>query len=102
MFHEACRCGGVPERKAKIIFAAVYHFGPRWELELVSQPREVTVTLPDGTPQQRTVTYVFPVAKTIATLDPLPSTPKKLQEFIDAKNPSLEDIEKISPNNLPS
>src|SRR5262249_6691012 len=31
MFYEACRCGGVTERKAKSMYAAVYHFGPRWE-----------------------------------------------------------------------
>ena len=25
-FYEACRCGGVPESKAKMLFGAVYHF----------------------------------------------------------------------------
>lgn len=32
MFYNACRCGGVGAVKAKIMFAAVYHFGPRWSL----------------------------------------------------------------------
>ena len=31
MFYEACRCGGVDEAKAKMLYYAVYHFGPRWE-----------------------------------------------------------------------
>ena len=30
MFYEACRCEGVPEEQAKILFLAVYHRGPRW------------------------------------------------------------------------
>ena len=31
MFYEACRCGGVAVGKAKLMYYAVYHFGPRWE-----------------------------------------------------------------------
>lgn len=30
MFYEACRCGGVSATKAKLMYYAVYHFGPRW------------------------------------------------------------------------
>ena len=30
MFYNASRCGGVEQTKAKVMFAAVYHFGPRW------------------------------------------------------------------------
>jgi hypothetical protein len=30
MFYAACRSGGTEARKAKVMFAAVYHFGPRW------------------------------------------------------------------------
>jgi len=31
MFYEACLRGGVGSTKAKILYAAVYHFGPRWK-----------------------------------------------------------------------
>lgn len=31
MFYNASRAGGVGWLKAKVMFAAVYHFGPRWE-----------------------------------------------------------------------
>jgi hypothetical protein len=31
MFYEACLAGGTDERLAKIMYAAVYHFGPRWD-----------------------------------------------------------------------
>lgn len=30
MFYNAMRCGGVQWLKAKIMYGAVYHFGPRW------------------------------------------------------------------------
>lgn len=32
MFYEACRSGGVEETQAKVLYYAVYHFGPRWEM----------------------------------------------------------------------
>ena len=32
MFYEACRCGRVGAVKAKTMYYAVYHFGPRWRL----------------------------------------------------------------------
>ena len=32
MFHAAMRCSGVGSTRAKIMFYAVYRFGPRWEL----------------------------------------------------------------------
>jgi hypothetical protein len=30
MFYNACRCSGVSEFRSKLMYAAVYHFGPRW------------------------------------------------------------------------
>lgn len=30
MFYDACRCSGVSPFKARLMYAAVYHFGPRW------------------------------------------------------------------------
>jgi len=38
MFYNASRCGGVEATKAKVMFAAVYHFGPRWGTEKGSRP----------------------------------------------------------------
>ena len=31
MFYEACRCADAPLIKSKIMYYAVYHFGPRWQ-----------------------------------------------------------------------
>ena len=36
MFYVASRAGGARLVKAKIMFAAVYHFGPRWALKEVA------------------------------------------------------------------
>lgn len=30
MFYKACRCAGVPSIRAKVMYAAVYAFGPKW------------------------------------------------------------------------
>jgi hypothetical protein len=38
MFYNASRCGGVEEAKAKVMYAAVYHFGPRWGTEKGLRP----------------------------------------------------------------
>lgn len=43
MFYYACRAGGVGERQGKVMFAAVYHFGPRWGDEASLSKREVSV-----------------------------------------------------------
>ena len=32
MFYAACRAGDLEEKLAKVMFAAVYHFGPRWDM----------------------------------------------------------------------
>jgi len=42
MFYFACRCGGMGELKAKLMFAAVYHFGPRWGPGAVAVPASLT------------------------------------------------------------
>ena len=69
MFYEACRAGGVAEQKAKLMYAAVYHFGPRWS-------RGGTLMM-----FQRTI----PVEEEFA----------QLKTFVDSENPSLDRIEKF-------
>jgi len=49
MFYEACRCGGVAVAKAKMMYYAVYHFGPRWS---GSGPQLRDETPPPPTPEQ--------------------------------------------------
>jgi len=72
MFYEACRDGGVGEQKAKLMYAAVYHFGPKWA--------------PGGASMffMRTM----PVEKEFA----------QLKTFVETENPSLKQIEKFEPS----
>jgi Protein of unknown function (DUF1353) len=39
MFYTACRCDGVAALEAKILYAAVYHFGPRWGSDTENETR---------------------------------------------------------------
>lgn len=97
MFYEACRCGGVPERQAKVLYFAVYHFGPRWKHRKVyqGQPtqdpggkvRDLTV--------ERTVADRLPVAE-----PPSPAQVNRLQRLIEAENPPLEALRSMNPAEL--
>ena len=69
MFYEACRAGGVAEQKAKLMYAAVYHFGPRWS-------RQGALMM-----SQRTI----PVEEEFA----------QLKTYVEGENPSLDQIEKF-------
>jgi hypothetical protein len=74
MFYEACRCGGVGVAKAKVMYYAVFHFGPRWEVEttlLVRDGQEVRVKSPrDTTPPPATLADVNAAVAYFATHDP--------------------------------
>jgi hypothetical protein len=71
MFYEACRAGGVGEQKAKLMYAAVYHFGPRWS--------------PGGT--SMFFLRTMPVEEEFA----------QLKSYVESGDRSLEQIEKFAP-----
>jgi Protein of unknown function (DUF1353) len=71
MFYEACRAGGVGEQKAKLLYAAVYHFGPRWA--------------PGGA--SMLFVRTMPVEQEFA----------QLKTYVETGDRSLEEIEKFSP-----
>jgi hypothetical protein len=98
MFYEGCRCGGVSETKAKVMYWAVYHFGPRWEL--VRETRTVEETRPDGTKRTRAVT-VSKAALTKPTAKVDDESAKRAELFIQENNPSLEELRKLDPSALP-
>lgn len=50
MFYHACRCGGVEERLAKIMYFAVYRGGPRWKTDRLARPIIVAETKPVAPP----------------------------------------------------
>ena len=61
MFYEACRCGRTNVVQAKIMYYAVYHFGPRWRL--------VGRSLRDETPAQPTPKEVRAIVRWFETHD---------------------------------
>jgi hypothetical protein len=71
MFYEASRCGGVGEEKAKIMYAAVYHFGPRWS--------------PNGT------------LMAFARSRPVDEDFARLKSFVESEDPTLDAIEGFDP-----
>ncbi|QDU28556.1 hypothetical protein ETAA8_36590 [Anatilimnocola aggregata] len=90
MFYEACRCGGVEEGRAKMLYYAVYHFGPRWEV--VNETQVETTSTPDGTPVQREVSV-----PTMVRIDPPPPTAEEVEQvaaLIDEENPAPAVIER--------
>jgi Protein of unknown function (DUF1353) len=56
MFYEACRAGGVGEQKAKLMYAAVYHFGPKWSAS--GAPLAFLRTMPEEEEFAQLKTYV--------------------------------------------
>jgi hypothetical protein len=73
MFYEACRCGGVAVVKAKTMYYAVWHFGPRWRVEerrtIVGGRPQVERVVHDETPPQPTAEQAAVIEEYFATHD---------------------------------
>jgi len=71
MFYEACRCGGVAAVKAKTMYYAVFHFGPRWHLEerttIVAGRPQVEAVVRDDTPAPPTAEEAAAIVDYLAT-----------------------------------
>jgi hypothetical protein len=75
MFYNAMRCGGVKERKAKLMFAAVYMYGPHWPAPGRTAAR----------PQMQ------------VPRRPTPAEVERLRKLIENENPSVEQIRAMKP-----
>jgi len=73
MFHDACRCGGVSPKKAKLMYWAVYNFGPRWSVPGEREFRAMRV------PQEVDEELV-----------------QRAAEYFEEHDPSLAEIETLS------
>ncbi len=92
MFYEACRCSGVPDPQAKLLYAAVYHFGPAWVKKPVMEVRQSEG--PDGKVVTTTVTQM--IVESLPVSPPPPTlVVDKLKSLIDSKNPSLDEIQSL-------
>lgn len=70
-FYTACRCRGVGELKAKVMYGAVYHFGPRWG-----------------------------AGAEVAGIPITPVSLQQLVAFVESANPPLADIESFRPRSI--
>ncbi|MGB7344641.1 MAG: DUF1353 domain-containing protein [Pirellulaceae bacterium] len=96
MFYEACRCGGVDDYKAKMMYYAVYHFGPRWE------PIADTVVQPINAGNGQTIMQEVAVQR-MARIDPPPPTAEEVQEvaaFVAEENPQPAAIRELNRDQL--
>lgn len=95
MFYEACRCGGLSEADAKMLYTAVYHFGPKWSF----RDEVRAVVLANGTRETHTVRVAVP---TFAAVEP-PDDPtmERLQAHIRKNAPSLTELQKLDWDKLP-
>jgi hypothetical protein len=97
MFYEACRCGGFPEKQPKVIFAAVYHFGPRWEIRTSHQTRAWS----DSTGETQDMVLARERGEeATAAEEPDSALSAKLEKYINEKDPSLEEIMALDPKLL--
>jgi hypothetical protein len=97
MFYDACRCGGVPEVQAKTLYAAVYHFGPRWDFrqEMKTKPFR------DRKGRKKTAAYRVRIARpTKAASEPDAALSRKLRDHVERRNPSLDELRKLDPAKL--
>jgi hypothetical protein len=84
MFYWAMRAGGVGRLRAKVMYAAVYRFGPRWK------DVKVTTTKQGGAQEAALVTYQMEVTwREPFDKESLDS----LMKWIEEKDPSLDQIE---------
>lgn len=96
MFYEACRCAGVSDSEAKMLYYAVYHFGPRWQP--VTETVVEQVQMPDGQMVEQEVTVEHNVR-----MDPLPPTVTELEQvqaFVMEENPAPKEIEQLTRDSL--
>jgi len=82
MFYNACRCGGVDEKKAKLMYWAVYLGGPRWVRKLVEQGKPVYETW-------------SPPIENFSD-----EQLQKMKKYMETNNPSLEELRALKPDSL--
>ncbi len=87
MFYDACRCGGVDERTAKLMYWAVYHFGPRWHPQTATTQETRVV---DGKPT--VVNVPGPASVRIAVVPPTSQQMQQAIAYFQQENPAVDAI----------
>lgn len=103
MYYEACRCAGVSELTAKVMYWAVCNFGPRWGQPVFENQERTDST---GTRRPFRVLSWGPRAEMVglSTEHGLPVLTAelvvKMKTFVQKNNPSLEELRTLSPDKL--
>ena len=89
MFYDACVAGGLDEQRAKVLYYAVYHFGPRWEpvIETVVETHEN---------EQGQLVQERVQRRTMHCSCPAPPTSDEIQQVVDMvvdDNPNPTELE---------
>ncbi|WP_170156987.1 DUF1353 domain-containing protein [Roseimicrobium gellanilyticum] len=77
MFYTGMRCSGVSESKSKVMYTAVYRFGPRW-------------------PEPGTARSSARMAAFLPARQPTEAEAHAVEEWVERRNPSLEEIERTT------
>ncbi len=85
MFYTAMRCSGVSEVRAKVMYAAVYRFGPRWD-----EPAAAVFPQVFGMRERGPRRFSHPAAP---RRQPTEAEAREIEAFVREKNPSLQQIE---------
>ena len=105
VFYEGCRCGGVSELKAKVLYAAVFHFGPRWVLKAetvqVAVKDPVSGALVGTMPVTKRVPYTSGQERAAASDEYLKDCWQRMEKYVTEENPSLEQLRATHPETLP-
>ncbi len=97
VFFEASLSSGVETSKAKLMYAAVYHFGPRWEIETEYVTEIVILDSGEQETRQRGV-----MVPRVIESNPLPDqeSVNQLIEYFERRDPSLEEIKTLDLSNF--
>jgi hypothetical protein len=92
MFYEACLAGGTPDAKARLMYAAVYMFGPRnWTYQKRGGPQKSVQELFSS----GELAMMKANTNSVSISDSLKQEQfKELAGFIEAKSPSLNELDK--------
>ncbi len=96
MFYQACRSGGVEPAQAKMMYYAVYHFGPRWQM--VSEEEAPAVATLDGVTVKRNRK-----GRAMARYRPTPPTADELEQvmdFVAEENPTADEMRQLDRDQL--
>jgi Protein of unknown function (DUF1353) len=93
MFYDACRCGGVPEQKAKLLYWAVANYGPSWQLvsrASLETPFEMANATLEGVPQMQS-TQLEEIK------EPTAEEVQWAKKFFETENPIIEMVPYLKP-----